>query len=106
MFFPEQFSNPLSQSYWRQERQKQINALQGIIDGTNYDEQNDKIDRQIASTMKVKNFMGKKSEELKYDGNFEMNCIVLSKYANKPVKNSSTKEYFALIKYSEKQKTA
>jgi len=32
-----------------------------------------------------------------------MNCIVLSKHANKPVKQCTTKEYFALIKYVNKQ---
>ena len=78
-----------------------INTLQGIIDGTSYEEQNEKIDRTIARTMRVKNFQG--NEELKYDNDFEMNCIVLSKHANKPVKQCTTKEYFALIKYVNKQ---
>ena len=44
-------------------------------------------------------------DELKYDRDFEMNCIVLGKHSNKPVKGSTTKEYFALINYVNKQKT-
>ena len=68
-----------------------------------YQEQNDKIDATIASTMRVKNFMGDRNEEIKYDSDFEMNCIVLGKHSNRPVKDSSTKEYFSLIKYCNKQ---
>ena len=56
--------------------------------------------------MRVKDFMGKRNEELKYDSDFEMNCIVLGKHSNRPVKESSTKEYFSLIKYFDKQKSA
>ena len=105
MFFPEQFTNPLSQSHWRQQKQKLINTLQGIVEGVSYEEENDKIDRTIASTMKIRNFMGKANEELKYDRDFEMNCIVLGKHSNKPVKESTVKEYFSLIRYFDKQKS-
>ena len=58
----------------------------------------------IVRTMKIKNFMGAGNEELKYDKDFEMNCIVLGKHSNKPVKDSTVKEYFSLIKYFDKQK--
>ena len=51
--------------------------------------------------MKIKNFYGKDSEELKYDKDFEMNCIFLSQYTNKPVKESTTREYFTLMKYAD-----
>ena len=51
--------------------------------------------------MKIKNFYGKDSEELKYDKDFEMNCIFLSQYTNKPVKECSTREYFTLMKYAD-----
>ena len=57
--------------------------------------------------MKIKNFYGKDSEELKYDKDFEMNCIFLSQYTNKSVKESTAKEYFSLMKFAEdKQKKA
>ena len=94
----------MSQANWRQQKQKLINTLKGIIEGTSYIEENEKIDTTIARTIKVKNFMGG-GDELKYDRDFEMNCIVLGKHSNKPVKESTTKEYFALINYVNKQKT-
>ena len=57
--------------------------------------------------MKIKNFYGKDSEELKYDKDFEMNCIFLSQYTNQSVKDATVKEYFSLMKYADdKQKKA
>ena len=64
-----------------------------------YSEANDKIDFNIRRTMKIKSFTGPKNEEIKYDKNFELNCIVLGKHSVKPVKDCSVKEYFSLLKY-------
>ena len=75
--------------------------LNGIIDGTDYTDKNEKIDASIRRTMKIKNFYGKDSEEVKYEKDFEMYCVVLSKHTNKHVKELTTKEYFSLRKYVE-----
>ena len=93
----------MSQSHWRQQKQKIINTLTGIIEGCDYSEENDKIDRVIARSMKIKNFYGRDSEELKYNKDFELNCIVLGKDYAKPVKECTVREYFALIKYNSKR---
>lgn len=82
-----------------------INTLTGIIEGRDYTEENDKIDRSVARTIRVKNFYGRESDELKYNKDFELNCIVLGKHSNKPVKECTVKEYFSLIKYSSKKDT-
>jgi len=78
-------------------------VLQGIIDEEDYSEKNDKIDAGIARTTRVKRFTGKDSAELKYDRDFEMNCIVLGKHSTRPVKQASVKEYFTLIRYFNKE---
>lgn len=78
-----------------------INTLQGIIDEKDYSEENKKVDQAIAKTINIKNFMG--DEELRYDKNFEMTCIALEKFTNKAVKQCTTKEYFTLIQYANKQ---
>ena len=75
--------------------------LNGIIDGTDYTDENEKIDASIRRTMKIKNFYGKDSEEVRYDKDFETYCIILSKHTNKHVKELSCKEYFALRKFVE-----
>ncbi len=53
--------------------------------------------------MKIKNFMGDDSDELKYDKDFEMNCILLSQHTNQNVRTVSVKTYFSLIKYADSQ---
>jgi len=78
-----------------------INTLTGIIEGKSYEEENEHIDMSIARTLRVKNFQG--GEEIKYDNDFEMNCIVLGKHSVRAVKDCTAKEYFSLIKYVNKQ---
>ena len=100
-YFPAQFTNPLSQSYWRQQKQRILNELEGIIDGVDRTEENEKIDTITRRNMKVKSFMGADNEELKYDKDFEMRCILLAPHSNVDVREVSTKTYFTLIKYAD-----
>ncbi len=82
-----------------------MNNLKAIIEGRDYSSENDRIDAITRRNMKIKNFYGDTSEELKYDKDFETYCIVLAPHSNQPVKNCTVREYFALIKYAnEKQK--
>ena len=56
--------------------------------------------------MKIKSFYGADNDELKYDKDFEMNCIVLAPYMNQPIKDITTKQYFALLRFvNDKNKT-
>jgi len=49
--------------------------------------------------MKIKNFYGHNSEELKMAKDFEEHCIIMSQHTNKHVKELSVKEYFSLMKH-------
>ena len=51
--------------------------------------------------MKIKSFMGADNDELRYDKDFEMNCILLAPHSNIDVREVSTKTYFTLIKYAD-----
>jgi len=64
-----------------------------------HSEEIEKIDAMTRQNTKVKNFYGRESEELKYENDFEAYCIILSEYANQPIKTLSVKEYFSLRKY-------
>ncbi len=88
----------LSLQFWIKQKEKNVKLLKSIISGKE-DPSIDKIDQYFAMFIKPKNFYGPQSEELRYDKSFEQNCIVLSQYANKAVKNSTTKEYFALLNH-------
>jgi hypothetical protein len=73
--------------------------LKGIVDDLDYYDDINAADRYFAMLIQPKSFSGKNNAELKYDKDFEKNCILLSSMANKPVKELTTKEYFALIQY-------
>ena len=49
--------------------------------------------------MKIKNFYGNDSEEVKYEKEFESWCIALAPHTNKNVKDCTVREYFALMKF-------
>ena len=73
--------------------------LKSIAEGKDYDEEIEKIDSATRKDMKIKNFYGKESEEIKYEKEFDDNCIILSSYVNQPIKTLTVKEYFNLRKY-------
>lgn len=99
MFYPEIFHNVLSTAFWSKMKEKALKMCDSIINGTPIEDEMSAADRYFASLIKPKSFSGKENEELRYDKNFEKNCIMLSSLTNKPVKELSTKEYFALIQH-------
>jgi hypothetical protein len=101
MHFPDIFSNIVSVSFWSRLKLRTLSVLDSIIEGVEVNL--DDTDKFFASLIQPKVFMGPQSVELRYDKGFEQNCIVLSKFTNKPVKNVSTREYFSLIQHYNKQ---
>lgn len=89
----------MSVVYWEKQKERIIGQFEEIINPGTGKETIRRIDEYFGSIIKVKNFTGSGNEELKYDQSFEKNCIILSQYSNKPVKNCTTKEYFTLIEY-------
>jgi len=87
--------------FWQKQKEKNIKLLNALITGEE-DPSVAKIDEYFALYVKPKNFYGSGSEELKYDKSFEQNCIVLSQYSNKSVKDCTVREYFTLIDHFNK----
>ena len=73
--------------------------LEAIIEDLDNSREIEKIYKYFASLIKPKEFYGNDSAELKYELEFERNCIRLSIHTNKEIKKMSTKEYFSLIDY-------
>ena len=91
----------MSLQFWIKQKEKNIKQLEVLISGKE-DPTIEQIDKYFALYIKPKNFHGAGSAELKYDKSFEQNCILLSEYSNKSVKDSTVKEYFALLDYYNK----
>jgi len=90
-------------AFWQKQKERIILELDSIVDGQNRDELIGKIDKYFGSQIKPKEFMGERSEEIRAEREFELNCILLSEYTNKSVKEMTTKEYFTLLNYRNEQ---
>jgi hypothetical protein len=99
--FADIFKNGLSSAYWQLVKKRTLKELEAL-QGKDVASEIREIDRNIEMFVDPKDFMGASSYELKYDGDFEKNCIILSEYANKPVKALTTKEYFTLLQHHNK----
>ncbi len=83
--------------FWQKQKQKILNDLEMMIDDVDLTEENRVINGYFANQLKPKNVMG--DEEIRFEKAFETNCILLSEYTNKQVKELSTKEYFTLLAF-------
>jgi hypothetical protein len=99
LFFPDIFHNVLSTAFWAKLKEKALKQCNAILTGVDMTDEINDADRYFATLIRPKSFSGKENEELRYDKYFEKNCIILSSLTNKPVKEMSTKEYFALVQY-------
>ena len=88
----------LDNVFWTKQKEKTIKQLQSLLDGK-INKEVDSINSYFASMIRPKNFIGTNNEELRYDKSFEKNCVILGQYYNKPVKDSTTREYFTLLDY-------
>jgi hypothetical protein len=96
--FPDYFKNGMTTAFWQMMKKRVMKQLDGIL-GENTEKELAEIDRYMAQFIEPKEFIGESSYELKYDSDFEKNCIILSEHTNKPVKHLTTKEYFTLLRY-------
>jgi hypothetical protein len=75
-----------------------------LINGGNLEDEEEKTNKYYASLIRPRQLTGKVTDEIRYEHSFEVNCILLSKYINQPVKSLTTKEYFTLIEQYNKNK--
>jgi hypothetical protein len=75
-----------------------------LTNGGDLDAEEKKTNQYFSSLIRPRQLTGKMTDEVRYEHSFEVNCIVLSKYINQPVKSLTTKEYFTLIEQYNKNK--
>jgi len=74
-----------------------------LTDDVDLTDEQDEINNYFARFVKPKDFMSDYNDEIRFEKAFELNCILLNEYANKPVKELTTKEYFSLLSYRNDQ---
>lgn len=84
-------------TFWHNQKAKLLAELEGLIEGEERDLT--KYNKNISRNIKPKDFISEQSDEVKHEKDFEENCIVLSEYTNKSVREMSVKEYFTLLSH-------
>lgn len=96
----------MSVSYWQRVKQRTIKDLDAILDDTiDIAREHAEADRFFATLINPPSFTGDDNYELRYDKDFEQNCIILAEYTRQPVKSLTVKEYFTLVQYYNKVKS-
>ena len=90
-------------TFWQKQKEKILIELEMIINNEQVNEKLNNINKYFARQIKPKDFMSEVSDEVRHEKAFELNCILLSEYTNKSVREMSTKEYFTLLGYRNEQ---
>lgn len=98
-YFPDEFKGVNPAAFWQKQKEKILYELDEIIDEVDLSAEIGRINSYNALQIKPKDFMSDYNDEIKFEKAFEVNCIILSEYANKPIKEMTTKEYFTLLNY-------
>ena len=96
-YFPDEFKLAISNSFWQKQKEKIVNDLRMIIEDIDLTDNQNKINKYFSRQIKPKDFMSEQSDEVKHERAFEKNCVILSEYTNKPVREMNTKEYFTVL---------
>jgi hypothetical protein len=96
-YFPAQFKNPGSIRGWVAYKDMLLKQAELLLNPSEEAEEAfSAANMKMISLVKSSNIAEK---ELKYDKDFEKNCIVLSQFVNEPVKEISVREYFSLLEH-------
>ena len=88
-------------------KQRTLKELDALLDPSlDISKDIEGANRYFASLINPQSFTGEDNYELRYDKDFEMNCIILAEYTRQPVKTLTVKEYFTLVQYYNKQQKA
>lgn len=86
-------------------KQRTLKELDALIDGSDPTKDIEDANKFFATLINPPSFSGDDNYELRYDKDFEQNCIVLSEFVRQPVKTLTVKEYFTLVQfYNQKHK--
>lgn len=96
-YFPDQFRSPLTIRGWVNYKDMLLKKIEALLDPSDETEKNlDDANNRLVQMVKPGDLADK---ELKYDKDFEKNCIMLAQFTNESVKKISVREYFALLEH-------
>lgn len=94
LYFPSEFDSAKEKEAYAKLKSRTLFQLQEIIEDKNYAEQIAELDAIIFSLYRPKNFVGKESEEIKYDKQFESACMIISQKTGMNAKQMTVLEFY------------
>jgi hypothetical protein len=81
-------------------KQRTLKELDALLDqDVDLVKEYSEANRFFATLFTPLSFIEDDNYELRYEKEFEQNCIVLAEYTRQPVKTLTVKEYFTLVQY-------
>lgn len=106
LYFPSEFDNAKEKEAFSKLKMELILKLEQIIDETDKSAQIAEVEDSIFKMHKPKNFVGKDSEEIKYDKQFESACMLISQKTGMNAKSMTVLEFYNALTNLQKQAEA
>ena len=105
-YFPNEFDSAKEKDAYSKLKMKIILQLQEIVEDTSKASEIAEIDKFLFNLHKPKIFIGKESEEIKYDKQFESACMVISQKTGMKAKSMNVLEFYNTLTNLQKQAEA
>jgi hypothetical protein len=106
IYFPSEFDSAKEKEAYSKLKMKLILQLQEIAEDTEKASEIAEIDKFLFSLYRPKNFIGKDSEEVKYDKQFESACMIISQKTGMNAKSMTVLEFYNTLSNLQKQAEA
>lgn len=93
-YFPEDFSSAQEKENYDDIRRRTLYILDSVINGSDTTKEVEAIDDKMLSKYKPGCFEGSKSDEIKYDKQFENMCLVISQKLNADAKRMTVLQFY------------
>ena len=99
LYFPAIFEDSSLKEYYDKLKVRTKVVLEGIIEDRDVFDELERIDFSLLNYSKPKCFIGKESEEIKFDKQFENMCLLIGQKLNKDAKLMNVLEYYNAFDY-------
>ena len=105
-YFPSEFDNAKEKEAYSKLKMRLLLQLREVVEDEDNTLEIAEIDKFLFNLRKPKNFIGKESEEIKYDKQFESACMIISQKTGMNAKSMTVLEFYNTLINLKKQSEA
>lgn len=103
LYFPSEFDSAKEKEAYSKLKSRTLLQLKELIDDTDYAKNIAEIDKFLFSLHRPKSFIGKDSDEIRYDKQFESACMMISQKTGLNAKQMTVLEFYNTLVNIQKQ---